>query len=156
MMVANSIEIFQCSFQTKLSEALLRIITLTPWGRVSYWTILLNIFDMICYVTVSNRIFGILVDSYISAINAYRKKSNEWGKWGDVSLAPFSNFDYNYDYVSKAISVKFARGSSIQNISTFHTVIKYFILTLLHRVPRRHVLNHPSVHQQLSRINHTC
>jgi hypothetical protein len=70
---------------------------------------------MIRYVTVSNRIFGILVDGYMSAINAYRKKSDERGKRGDVSLAPFFDLDSNYDYVSKAISVKFTCGSFIQN-----------------------------------------
>ena len=40
--------------------------------------------------TVSNRIFGILVDGYISAVDGYRKKSDDRGKRGDVSLAYFS------------------------------------------------------------------
>ena len=37
-------------------------------------------------VTVSNRIFGILLDGYIFAVDAYWKKSEEQGKQGDVSL----------------------------------------------------------------------
>ena len=40
--------------------------------------------------TVSNRMFGILVDRYISAVDGYRKKSDDRGKQGDVSLAYFS------------------------------------------------------------------
>jgi hypothetical protein len=40
--------------------------------------------------TVSNRMFGILVDGYISAVDGYRKKSDDRGKQGDVSLAYFS------------------------------------------------------------------
>lgn len=44
---------------------------------------LLNKLFMTPCGTVSNRTFGILVD-------AYRKKSDDRGKWGDVSLAYFS------------------------------------------------------------------
>ena len=40
--------------------------------------------------TVLNRIFGILVDSYISAVDGYRKKSDDQGKQGDVCLTYFS------------------------------------------------------------------
>ena len=41
-------------------------------------------------MAVSNRIFGILVDGYISAVDAFRKKSDDRGKGGDVILAYFS------------------------------------------------------------------
>ena len=106
--------------------------------------------------SVLNRIFGILVEGYISAVSAYRKKSDGRGKWEDVCFARFYYLPINHNssqsYHRQVLSLIFRSKNGMSRMSIIYC---YPLTTLLRRFSKSLLLSQPSVHQQISGIKHT-